>query len=82
MGIYKSNLIKILLGIKNPTEMSDFLSGLLTIRELSEIPVRLEIVRLLKKGVSQHVIAKKLGVGIATVTRGSKELSKGRFKNI
>jgi len=42
----------------------------------------LQIVRMLKKGVPQHQIAKELGIGIATVTRGSKELQKGNFKYI
>lgn len=75
-------LTQTLLGIKSKTEMKDFLYGILTPYELEEIPMRLRIVRLLKQGVSQHKIAEELGVGVATVTRGSKELKKGRFKNI
>jgi len=77
-----SNLIDVLLGIKTKEEMKKFLLGILTPRELDEIPRRLEIVAMLKKGISQHEIAHKLGVGIATVTRGSKEIQKGRFGNI
>lgn len=73
-------LITTLLSIKTEAEMEDFLSGLLTTAELEELPKRLEIIRLLKKGVPQAKIAKDLGVGIATVTRGSKELKQGRFK--
>ena len=63
-------------------EMIDFMKGILTQKELSELSTRLEIVRLLKQGIPQHKIAKKLGVGVATVTRGSKELQQGRFKNV
>jgi Trp operon repressor len=37
---------------------------------------------MLKKGISQHEIAGDLQVGVATVTRGSKELQEGRFKNV
>lgn len=75
-------LVAQLLAIKTRGEMVDFLKGILTDRELEEIPTRLEIVKMLKSQVPQHEIAEKLGVGIATVTRGSKELQKGRFKNI
>ncbi len=62
--------------------MQDFLLGILTPKELEEIPTRLQIVKMLKAGIAQHTIAEKLNVGIATVTRGSKELQKGRFKDI
>ena len=62
--------------------MKDFLLGIFTPKELEEIPARLQIVKMLKKGIAQHKVAEKLGVGIATVTRGSKELQKGRFKAV
>jgi len=62
--------------------MEDFLHGILTPQELDEVSVRLQIVKLLKKGMPQHEIADKLGVGVATVTRGSKEISRGRFGSI
>ncbi len=75
-------LISLLLTIKNREEMKDFLLGILTPKELEEIPTRLSIVKMLKKGLSQHQIAKDLQVGIATVTRGSKELQRGRFKAV
>lgn len=77
-----NELIELLLSIKNREEMKDFLLGILTPKELEEIPTRLQIVKMLKKGTSQHAIAEKLGVGIATVTRGSKEIKLGRFKVI
>lgn len=75
-----NELIDLLLSIKNREEMENFLLGILTPKELEEIPTRLQIVKMLKKGISQHEIAEKLGVGIATVTRGSKEIQLGRFK--
>ena len=37
---------------------------------------------MLKTGVAQREISQKLGVGIATVTRGAKELKNKHFKNI
>lgn len=75
-------LIQALLKIKTEKEMQEFLEGILTPKELLEIPTRLQIVKLIKKGISQHEIAEKLHIGVATVTRGSKEIQKGRFGNI
>ena len=74
------DLIDMFLSIKNKQDMENFLLGILTPKELEEIPKRLQIVKMLKKGTVQHEIAEKLGVGIATVTRGSKEIKLGRFK--
>ena len=82
MSRHRKELIKTLLSIKTEEEMEDFLLGILTPRELAEIPTRLEIVKLLKNGIPQHEIAEKLGVGVATVTRGSREIQRGRFKAI
>jgi TrpR family transcriptional regulator, trp operon repressor len=76
------SLIEALLSIKDQKVMEEFLLGLLTQKELEELPTRLSIVKMLKKGLPQHKIAEQLNVGIATVTRGSKELQKGRFSNI
>lgn len=77
-----NNLIETFLKIETKKEMFEFLCGILTPQELEEIPKRLQIVKMLKKGISQHQIARELNVGVATVTRGSKELQKGRFQNI
>ncbi len=77
-----NELLEVLLKINSKEEMQDFLEGIFTPKELLEIPNRLQIIKMLKSGVSQHEVADKLKVGIATVTRGSKELQKGRFKNV
>lgn len=74
------NLIDMFLSIKTKAYMKDFILGILTPRELEEISMRLQIIKMLKRGVPQHEIAKKLNVGVATVTRGSKEIQRGRFK--
>lgn len=76
------DLVDVLLNLKNKDEAVDLLKGILTPKELEEIPTRLQIVRMLKSGMPQHQIAAKLGIGIATVTRGSKELQRKRFKYI
>ena len=75
-------LVKKLASIRGEAEMEEFLLSILTPHELKSIPQRLEIVRMLKKGLPQRLIAEKLGVGIATVTRGSRELKLNRFKNV
>jgi TrpR family trp operon transcriptional repressor len=75
-------LVDTLLSIKTKKELQDFLSGIFTPQEMEEIPNRLQIIKKLKQGIPQHQIAKELNVGVATVTRGSKEIQKGRFSNI
>lgn len=75
-------LIDTLLEIRTKEEMYDFLQGILTPKELLELPNRLQIIKMLKRGISHHDIAGKLRVGVATVTRGSREIQKGRFQNV
>lgn len=67
---------------KDERSLRKFLEAIFTPKELQEIPTRLKIVKMLKKGISQREIADQLGVGVATITRGSKELQKGNFKDI
>ncbi len=76
------NFSKYLLSIKTEKEMQNFLQAIFTPAEQEQIPKRLELVRMLKKGVPQHEIARRLGMGVATVTRGSQELKKNNFKNV
>ncbi len=63
--------------IKNKTVAKNFLMNILTPSELDEIPRRLQIVKELKKGMSQREVAAKLGVSIGTVSRGARELKYG-----
>ncbi|HSX08682.1 MAG TPA: Trp family transcriptional regulator [Candidatus Saccharimonadales bacterium] len=72
-----SDLINSLMQTQSKKEMEAFLRAILTPQELEELPKRLEIFKQLKKGTAQHQIAEKLGVGVATVTRGSLELQRG-----
>lgn len=65
--------------LRTKTELEDFFVGILTPDEIETIATRMEIVRMLKKNIPQQKIAHKLKVGIATVTRGSRELKNGRF---
>ena len=65
--------------IKDRAILEDFLIGITTEKERTELIKRVCVIKQLIDGESQHNIASNLGVGVATVTRGSKELSNGRF---
>jgi TrpR family trp operon transcriptional repressor len=56
--------------------MEKLLKGLFTIGELRTVCLRWELLKLLEKGMSQRAIAKKLGVSLCKITRGSRELKK------
>lgn len=65
---------------KDAQAMLAALEGLLTPYEQQELINRLQIFELLSKGLSQRQVAQQLGVGIATVTRGSRALKAGSYK--
>lgn len=75
-------LVDALLQQRTPGEMFALVMALFTPEERREFGKRLEIVKMLKAGVPQREIARVLGVGIATVSRGSQELRRGAFANI
>ncbi len=69
-----------LMGQTTDEHMLGALKGLLTPYEQQELVNRLQIFELLSQGVSQRQVAQQLGVGIATVTRGSRALQAGSYK--
>ena len=75
-------LFSTIASLENPRQAQRFLEGILTPTELNQVVTRLEIVRRLKNGEAQHRIAADLRVGVATVTRGSREIKKGNFDNV
>jgi TrpR family transcriptional regulator, trp operon repressor len=68
------DLIQFLTEASDDEVLEKRLKVLLTPNEISEMVSRLKIIALLDEGVPQRDIAKQLGVGIATVTRGSRAL--------
>ena len=62
--------------IEDPNLIREFLSSILTEREIREISGRWELVKMLDRGVSQRAIAGELGMSLCKITRGSKELKK------
>lgn len=72
-----TELAELIAHIKDKKTAVNFLENILTPQELEEIAQRLKIFKLLVKGLSQRVIAERLGVSIGTVSRGSRELQYG-----
>ena len=70
---YRS-LLTHLASCTDSTEIDKLLSALLTNKEQHDIANRIRIFDLLDRGVTQREISEKLGVGIATVSRGAKAM--------
>lgn len=60
--------------IKNEDLFNSFFEDLLTPKEKDIVYQRWDIILMLNSGVKQRNIADNLSLGIATVTRGSREL--------
>lgn len=75
LKIYKKELIEVFVkagGDKNL--MTEFLTDILTPAEQQALALRWQIVKRLSKGETHREVAGDLGLGISTVTRGSREL--------
>ncbi len=68
---FQKDLVALLCEISDTKEMNAVLEALLTGKELEEIARRVQIFRLLAEPMTQREVAARLGVGIATVTRGA-----------
>jgi TrpR family trp operon transcriptional repressor len=73
---YLEPLVNHLLAQNSSEAMEKALNDLLTVGELADVANRLQIIEMLQQGIPQRQIADKLGVGIATVTRGSHHLKR------
>ena len=74
-GQYKKEIIEIFSKISGDRElMFEFLRDILTPSEFNNISLRWQIIKKLDKGETHREIAGDLGLGISTVTRGSREL--------
>ena len=74
---YIKELSEVLVSIKDVSLAEAFLHNILTPSELEEVSKRLQIVKLLHKGIPQREVSKKLEVSMGTVSRGSRELKYG-----
>jgi TrpR family trp operon transcriptional repressor len=68
----------------NASTLLEFFADIFTPNELEEVAARWQIVKLLSRHVPHRDIAERLGVGVATVTRGSRELldERGGFRKV
>jgi TrpR family trp operon transcriptional repressor len=69
-------LAQVLAGLDDTKLTAGFLRELFSASELERLSLRWELLKLLVKGESQRSIAKKLGVSLCKITRGSRELKK------
>lgn len=67
---------KILGAIQEDQLIERFFKEILTPYEIKEISDRWALVKLLEEGMSQRKIAKKLGISLCKITRGSRELKR------
>jgi TrpR family trp operon transcriptional repressor len=77
-----NELCSIIAGLDTKKEVELVLTAFLTPKELDQVSERWSIIKGLNEGQSQREIAKRLGTGVMTVTRGSAALKndKGGFK--
>ncbi|MEK7089173.1 MAG: Trp family transcriptional regulator [Patescibacteria group bacterium] len=74
---YKKELIEVFSRIATDKQLlADFVRDILTPHEFENVSVRWQIVKRLAKGEYQQAIAEDLHLGIATITRGSREMRK------
>lgn len=67
-------LLTLLSQTNNQAQLAEIFEMLMTQKEQTELANRLTIFALLQQGMTQREISAKLGVGIATVSRGAKVL--------
>jgi len=69
-------LAAVLAATRKPAAMRDLIEALLTPRERARLALRWRLVCLLVSGVHQRAIARKLGISLCNITRGSRELKR------
>ncbi|HOU21854.1 MAG: transcriptional regulator [Kiritimatiellae bacterium] len=68
----ESRMFQALCAIEDPAEMQRVLADLLTRSELDAVRKRWTILRLLRDGVPQREIARRIGGSLCNVTRGAR----------
>ncbi|MBN1270963.1 MAG: transcriptional regulator [Candidatus Aminicenantes bacterium] len=69
-------IARLLAGTDDEKTIERFIKEILTPTEIKEVSGRWALVKLLEKGESQRTIARKLGMSLCKITRGSRELKK------
>jgi TrpR family trp operon transcriptional repressor len=71
-----AEIAAVLARVQDQELIAAFLRSILTRRELQEVGGRWELVKRLASGESQRAIARRLGMSLCKITRGSRELKK------
>ncbi len=66
------NIALLLSQLKDREETESFLEELLTEKELSDVSLRIELMKQLREGKTQRAIASNLHVSLCKVTRGNR----------
>ncbi len=74
----KEQFYKAVLSLGTEEECDAFFSDLCTIKELIDLPLRLEVARMLKSGLNYQEITEKTGVSSATISRVNRCLVYGK----
>ncbi|PIE63125.1 MAG: transcriptional regulator [Desulfobacter postgatei] len=69
-------LLEVILSITNKGELEFFFEEIFTPAELSDLSLRWKLLKDLHAGMTQRQIAKKYGISLCKITRGSKVLKK------
>lgn len=74
MNSDEAHLLEALCAIRDPAEMRQVLADILTRAEYTALRKRWSILRLLRAGVPQREIARRIGGSLCNVTRGARLL--------
>jgi len=81
--IFVRDIATVLADLNRKKDIRIFLQALLTPPERARIGLRWRLVCMLAAGIPQRVIAKRLGISLCKITRGSRELKfKPAFRKI
>lgn len=70
--VEKSELIEIFSKIDDPETMEKFFSEIFTPKEIKDLALRWELIKMIDEKIPQREIAKRLHISLCKITRGAK----------